>query len=165
MRALQMTSEMTKAWNELLKQTNEDLRHSEDLWRRRAERTRGENDALRERVQQLYDDNVRLSTKLSELAAHPLVLHAPQPDLAPILDMVRRTLQPDVVIHSRPDAPDEQRAGINWQHQGLDNNAGVPEDVSDPLLDTRPSIPDYVLDIESIDPDKVKGSRGGWYNP
>jgi len=127
--------------------------------------------ALTEELERLRADNRMLAGKLVELANNPPVVIRPEPappppaiDIAAILDQFRRTVSPDITIPDRPDAPDEQRRGINWSDQGLDNTGGTPETIRD-LFDTPPQIPDYVLDVESMTADQVKGSRGGWYNP
>ena len=142
-----------------------------DRWRGRAERMRGSAEQLQQENDRLTRDLSRLADALAELAAHPVIIQPPPPplpaplDIPAILDQFRRTIQPDIHIHERPDAPDEQRAGINWSHQGLDNTAGTPENVRDPFDPADLTPPDYVLDIESLSPSDVKGSRGGWYNP
>jgi hypothetical protein len=74
-------------------------------------------------------------------------------------------VQPDIVIQAGRDGADEQRRGINWADQGLDNTGGTPEGVGGPFDEEPISIPDYVLDVEQLDAKDVRGSRGGWFNP
>src|SRR5215469_12447057 len=138
-----------------------DARATVGLWRGRAERLRGENYRLTTENERLYRDNQHLSAKLVEIATTPLP-SPPMPslDITAILDQFRRTVQPDVHIHARDDLSSEQRAGINWSHQGLDNTGGTPELGNDPFDREPLSIPDYVLDIESLNPDDLKGTRG-----
>jgi hypothetical protein len=149
-------------------QRENDKVNGRDIWRGRAERTRGELEATLAENRRLRDDNRLLCEQIVHLATHPPPTPPPPPapptvDILAILEQFRKTIQPD--IHIRPDAGDEQRAGINWQHQGLDNTGDTPANLPDPLFADAPSIPDYVLDIETLTSEQVKGSRGGWYNP
>jgi hypothetical protein len=124
------------------------------VWRRRAEKLRAENESLTRENGRLREDNTTLSTRLVDLAIHP---PAPPFDMLAVLEQFRKTVQPDL-----PDTP--ERAGINWSDQGLDNTGGTPSHIPD-LFDGPLAAPDYVLDIESLTADQVKGTRGGWYNP
>jgi hypothetical protein len=158
-------------------QREDDRADIRGVWRGRAERTRGELEATLDENRRLREDNRLLCEQIVHLATHPPAPPAPPApppapppppvpppvDVLAILEQFRKTIQPD--IHIRPDASDEQRAGINWQHQGLDNTGDTPANIQDPLFASPPSIPDYVLDIESLTSEQVKGSRGGWYNP
>jgi hypothetical protein len=132
------------------------------LWRGRAERLRGENDLLRETNDRLREDMLRLSAQVVGLASRP---PPPGPDVGAILEVFRKTVAPDPVVYGGSDGPDEQRRGVNWSDQGLDNTGGTPETVSGPFDQEPVSVPDYVLDVEMLSPEAVRGSRGGWYNP
>lgn len=153
-----------------------ELRAEIAVWRGRAERVRGECDQLRAENARVVGDNARMASALvdlaSQVALRPAQTPPPAPQvqdvasaLVPLLAELRKAVQPDVYITDKPDASDEQRRGINWQDQGLDNTGGTPDTTRGPFDDEPITIPDYVLDVESLTPDKVKGTRGGWYNP
>lgn len=154
-------NEQAEAAERKAEQENGRLREEIAVWRTRAEWTRGQNAALRKENERLRDDNVRLSQSIVDIALKPPDI----PDIAAILDQFRRTVTPDIRIDNRPDGSDEQRRGINWADQGLDNTGGTSDTTRGPFDDEPISIPDYVLDVESLDPQTVKGTRGGWYNP
>jgi hypothetical protein len=123
----------------------------------------GENGLLRESCDRLREDNLRLSGQLVELACRPA---PPGVDVAAILDQFRRTVAPDMAVYAGVDGADEQRRGVSWADQGLDNSGGTPESVVGPFdFEEAVGVPDYVLDVEMLRPDEVRGSRGGWYNP
>jgi len=135
-----------------------------NVWRARAERLRGENDILREEITILRRDLTTLADKFVTTTANLYEqFSSRQPDIPSILEQFRRTITPDIVIPAS-DAGDEQRSGIRWDDQGLDNMGGTPASIRD-MFDSPTAIPDYVLDVESLTPNDVKGSRGGWYNP
>jgi hypothetical protein len=153
------------AAEEALERNLEGCRGEVMVWRARAERLRGENDLLRESNDRLREDNLRLAGQLVDLASRPPPVPPPPPNLEAILEVFRRAVAPDPVVYAGSDGPDEQRRGVNWSDQGLDKTGGTPETVSGPFDQEPVSVPDYVLDVEMLSPEAVRGSRGGWYNP
>lgn len=146
-----------------------------EQWKRRAysvkaryEAAMAEIEVLERRISQQYKDNQEMADRIFALMSRPppepVVLRPDPIDLAAVMQEFRKIVQPDIHVTNIPDHSDEQRRGIVWADQGLDNSGGTPERPRDPF-DTPPDIPDYVLDVEKIDPNEVKGTRGGWYNP
>lgn len=143
----------------------EKLRKEGAKWEGRARELLGAIKELERSNERLREDNVRLSEKLVEVALKPTPIAAPI-DITSILHEFRKAVSPDILINNSPDAADQQRAGIVWADQGLDNTGGTPENLTPQHeSDQLRGIPDYVLDVEKLTADSVKGSRGGWYNP
>lgn len=136
---------------------------------RKSSKVLGAYRQLERDMEVLREDNRRLLQALVDAANRkPTVIEAPQVDVSAILDGIKRIVAPDIVVDPGRDSPDIQRNGVDWGDQGLDNNGGVREysrkDV-DRVSGERDAIPDYVLDIENLTDEQIKGARGGWYNP
>lgn len=131
-------------------------------WRGRAMQMRGQVIELRAEKERIGRANEKLVEKVIELASRPPTIVEKGSDTAILMAGLRDILNPAAPVYK--DGEVLQPGVVDWARDaGLDNSGGVGE--SDQSIFA--GVPDYVLDIERVDPELLKAGagRGGWFNP